>query len=162
MLGTFYGNHYTDDKVIMSQYKILGIRVGFLGRVNLKKVQNSAFFPLTFENFFPTPCFKKYISESPTKIKISPCRYEVDTTLSVELRVVKDWLGNLPDTVVEEVVSSTLFNLEARLLVDKDKKLILTLINIETIKMNDFFFGIHSLLNILRGFCITNLNISKR
>ncbi|XP_023333023.1 uncharacterized protein LOC111704881 [Eurytemora carolleeae] len=101
-------------------------------------------------------------TKSPTKIKISPCRYEVDTTLSVELRVVKDWLGNLPDTVVEEVVSSTLFNLEARLLVDKDKKLILTLINIETIKMNDFFFGIHSLLNILRGFCITNLNISKR
>ena len=140
-----------------------------------KKVQSSAFFHWASKTFPQPPVLKnkqtgiifinqftKYISESPTKIKISPCRYEVDTTLSVELRVVKDWLGNLPDTVVEEVVSSTLFNLEARLLVDKDKKLILTLINIETIKMNDFFFGIHSLLNILRGFCITNLNISKR
>ena len=86
----------------------------------------------------------------------------MDTSLSLDQRFVKDWLGNLPDTVVEEVVSSTLLNLESRLLVDKDKKLILTLINIETIKMNDFFFGIHSLLNILRGFYITNLTISKR
>ncbi len=147
----------------------------FWGKSIFKKVQSSAFFHWASKTFPQPPVlrnkqtgnifiyqFTKYISESPTKIKISPCRYEVDTTLSVELRVVKDWLGNLPDTVVEEVVSSTLFNLEARLLVDKDKKLILTLINIETIKMNDFFFGIHSLLNILRGFCITNLNISKR
>ena len=147
----------------------------FWGKSFFKKVQSSAFFLWAWKTFLQPPVlrnkqigiisinqFTKYISESPTKIKISPCRYEVDTTLSVELRVVKDWLGNLPDTVVEEVVSSTLFNLEARLLVDKDKKLILTLINIETIKMNDFFFGIHSLLNILRGFCITNLNISKR
>ena len=55
-----------------------------------------------------------------------------------------------------------MLQLETQLMVDKDKKLILTLINIESIKMSDFLFGVHSLLKILRGFSITDLNISKR
>ena len=93
---------------------------------------------------------------------LSPSRDEVDLSLTERERRVKAWLGHLPDTVVEEVVTAALANLETKLLVDKDKKLILTLINIEKIKVNDFFFGIHSLLNVLRGFYIVNLNISKR
>jgi len=99
---------------------------------------------------------------SPRKLVVSPSRDEVDHNLCPSQREMKAWLGNLPDTVVEDVVTSCLNNLEAQLLIDKDKKLILTLINIESIKMNDFFFGIHSLLKILRGFHINNLNISKR
>ena len=106
-----------------------------------------------------TDPFKK---TGPGKPILSPSRDEVDLSLTERERLLRAWLCNLPDTVVEEVVSAALANLETKLLVDKDKKLILTLINIETIKVNDFFFGIHSLLNVLRGFYIVNLNISKR
>ena len=38
----------------------------------------------------------------------------------------------------------------------------MTLINIETVKLNDFLFGMDSLLRILRGFHLLNLNISNR
>lgn len=99
---------------------------------------------------------------SPSRPVVSPGRDDVDTDLEPSQRELKVWLGNLPDTVVEDVVTVALQDLESQLMVDKDKKLILALINIETIKMNDFFFGIHSLLKILRGFHINNLNVSKR
>ena len=42
--------------------------------------------------------------------------------------------------------------LEQHLLEDMDNKLILTLINIEKMRINDFYFGLHSLLAIIQGF----------
>ena len=95
-------------------------------------------------------------------MKISPSREVEDDDLNPEQLNVKVWLGNLPDTVVQDVFRLTMQQLEVKLMVDKDKKLILTLINIESIKMSDFLFGVHTLLKILRGFSITDLHISKR
>jgi len=109
-----------------------------------------------------TDPFKNTLTDSPTKPIISPSRDIVDITLTDDQRQLKEWIGNLPDTVVEEVVTVALANLEAQLIIDKDKKLIMTLINIETVKLNDFLFGMDSLLRILRGFHLLNLNISNR
>ena len=88
---------------------------------------------------------------SPQKVQVSsdhksPDREEVYLHLSPEHRVVLDWLSNLPDRVIEDVVRNFLAKLETDLLEDMDNKVILTLINIEKMKMNDFFFWC-SLLN---------------
>ena len=102
------------------------------------------------------------------------------------------WLRNLPDPVVEQVLSIVfypnynlewLFELQSRtwniswivkvvtelldmvetqLLEDKDKKLIMTMINIEHMRVNDFFFGIHCLLSLVRGFQLSSLKFSRR
>ena len=68
-----------------------------------------------------------------------------------------DWLSNLPDKVVEDVVQEFLAKLETHLLEDMDNKLILTLINIERMKINDFYFGLHSLFSIIQGFQLDTL-----
>ena len=51
---------------------------------------------------------------------------------------------------------------ETQLLEDKDKKLIMTMINIEHMRVNDFFFGIHCLLSLVRGFQLSSLRFSRR
>eukprot|EP00088_Acartia_fossae_P038399 TRINITY_DN3979_c0_g1_i1.p1 TRINITY_DN3979_c0_g1~~TRINITY_DN3979_c0_g1_i1.p1 ORF type:complete len:617 (-),score=135.33 TRINITY_DN3979_c0_g1_i1:117-1967(-) len=109
-----------------------------------------------------TEPFSQYNKIRDSPLKISPSREVEDADLCVEQRDLKKWLGNLPDTVVQDVFRLAMQQLESQLMVDKDKKLILTLINIESIKMSDFLFGVHSLLKILRGFAITDLNVSKR
>jgi hypothetical protein len=75
---------------------------------------------------------------------------------------VRRWLVDLPDTVVEAVLAAALLALEAQLLEDKDKKLIMSLINIEQMRYNDFFFGVHSLLSILKGFNLSRIAFTKR
>jgi len=102
---------------------------------------------------------KKPQTRSPHK---SPGREEVYLHLSPEHRVVLDWLSNLPDRVIEDVVRTFLVKLETHLLDDMDNKLILTLINIEKMRMNDFFFGVHSLLSVVQGFQLSSLHFSKR
>jgi hypothetical protein len=92
----------------------------------------------------------------------SPGREEVYLHLSPEHRVLLDWLSNLPDRVIEDVVRNFLAKLETHLLDDMDNKLILTMINIEKMKMNDFFFGVHSLLSVVQGFQLYSLHFSKR
>jgi len=91
-----------------------------------------------------------------------PGREEVYLHLSPTHRTVLDWLSNLPDMVVEKVVMEMLGKMEVKLLEDKDKKLIMTMINIEQMKMNDFFFGVHSLLSLIQWFEMQSLNFSKR
>eukprot|EP00092_Neocalanus_flemingeri_P007056 GFUD01007623.1.p1 GENE.GFUD01007623.1~~GFUD01007623.1.p1 ORF type:complete len:628 (-),score=196.56 GFUD01007623.1:149-2032(-) len=92
----------------------------------------------------------------------SPGREEVYLHLSPEHRTLLDWLSNLPDRVIEDVVSNFLAKLETHLLDDMDNKLILTMINIEKMKMKDFFFGVHSLLSLVQGFQLHSLHFSKR
>jgi hypothetical protein len=82
--------------------------------------------------------------------------------LSPDQRQVRRWLVDLPDTVVEAVLAAALLALEAQLLEDKDKKLIMSLINIEQMRYNDFFFGVHSLLSILKGFNLSRIAFTKR
>jgi len=89
-------------------------------------------------------------------------REDVFLQLSPTHRTVLDWLSNLPDRVLEEVVVDLLAKVEKQLLEDKDKKLIMTLINIEHMKINDFFFGVHSLLSLVQGFELQSLKFSKR
>eukprot|EP00092_Neocalanus_flemingeri_P009535 GFUD01010263.1.p1 GENE.GFUD01010263.1~~GFUD01010263.1.p1 ORF type:complete len:623 (-),score=247.21 GFUD01010263.1:60-1928(-) len=91
-----------------------------------------------------------------------PDREEVYLQLSPGHRTVLDWLSNLPDRVVEDVVVDLLAKVEVQLLEDKDKKLIMTLINIDQMKINDFFFGVHSLLSLIQGFELQTLKFSKR
>ena len=75
---------------------------------------------------------------------------------------MRGWLADLPDTVVESVLSATLLSLEEQLQEDKDKKLIMSLINIEQMRYNDFFFGVHSLLSILKGFHLSRIDFTNR
>jgi len=93
---------------------------------------------------------------------VSPGREEVYLHLSSEHRTLLDWMSNLPDGVIEDVVRNFLEQLETHLVDDMDNKLILTLINIEKMKMNDFFFGVHSLLSVVQGFQLCSLHFSKR
>jgi len=109
-----------------------------------------------------TEPFTQYNRLKDSPIKISPSRDAEDNDLCPAQRKLKHWLGSLPDTVVQDVFKLAMQQLENQMSVDKDKKLILTLINIESIKMSDFLFGVHSLLKILRGFAITDLAVSKR
>jgi len=89
-------------------------------------------------------------------------REEVSSILPAEQRPILSWLSHLPDPVVETVVGHLLDQVETQLMEDKDKKLIMTLINIEHMKVNDFFFGIHSLLSLVRGFQLSSLQFSRR
>ena len=63
-----------------------------------------------------------------------------------------------------EIVSQLLFPIKSlqKILNKKYRMQIRILLNFFLYQLNDFFFGIHSLLGILRGFHILNLNISKR
>ena len=81
------------------------------------------------------------LSPSRSAVLHPPDREEVYLQLSPTHRTVLDWLCNLPDMVVEDVVADLLAMVEVQLLEDKDKKLIMTLINIEQMNINDFFFG---------------------
>ena len=87
----------------------------------------------------------------------SPSKEEVYIQLSPQHRMLMDWLSNLPDKVVEDVVQEFLAKLETHLLEDMDNKLILTLINIDKMKINDFYFGLYSLLSIIQGFQLDSL-----
>jgi len=101
--------------------------------------------------------------KSPVKSSInSVCREELVLSLPADQREVLDWMVHLPDIVVERVVSIMLEMVETQLLEDKDRKLIMTLINIEKMRVNDFFFGVHSLLSIVQGCRLQNLHFSKR
>jgi len=91
-----------------------------------------------------------------------PDREEVYLQLSPAHRTLLDWLTNLPDRVVEDVVTEFLSEVEVQLLKDKDQKLIMSLINIEKMNINDFFFGVHSLLSLIQGFEIESMKFSKR
>ena len=86
---------------------------------------------------------------SPRKSPRSPSKEEVFTQLSPRHQPLLTWLAHLPDRVVQDVVQEVLARLEQHLLEDMDNKLILTLINIEKMRINDFYFGLHSLLAII-------------
>ena len=102
------------------------------------------------------------VAGSPPRPLVSPARDQLDDSLSPDQRLVRRWLANLPDTVVEAVLSATLLKLEAQLHEDKDKKLIMSIINIEQMHYNDFFFGVHSLLSMLKGFNLSRIEFTKR
>ena len=87
----------------------------------------------------------------------SPSKEEVHLQISESHRPVLSWLSHLPDRVVEDVVVELLARLETHLLEDMDNKLILTLINIEKMRINDFYFGLHSLFSIIQGFQVESL-----
>ena len=96
---------------------------------------------------------------SPVKSQSGP---EIPANITRNHEVIRTWLWNLPNNALENVVKDLLDKVEQQLLEDKDKKLIMALINIESMRMNDFFFGVHSLLTILRGRNIANIHFSKR
>lgn len=97
------------------------------------------------------------ILSSPSKTPRTPDREELSLQLSPNHRKLLDWLSNLPDRVVEDVIKDFLEKLETHLLEDMDNKLILTLINIEKMRMNDFYFGLYSLFLIIQGFQLETL-----
>merc|ERR1719244_132506 len=51
---------------------------------------------------------------------------------------------------------------ENQLVEDKERKLIMTLINIEKMRENDLFFGVHSLLSIVQCWRLPDIHFSKR
>jgi len=102
------------------------------------------------------------LPRSPTSSPIKSPPPPFNDAIKKTHAILREWVENLPDSVLETVVKELLNKVELQLLEDKDKKLIMTLINIEKMKMNDFFFGVHSLLAILKGSSIANLHTTKR
>lgn len=72
-------------------------------------------------------------------------------------QMLQQWLLSLPTTLLEDVVQKVLELVEFAVNDDKDRKIILTLINIEHSKPSDFSFGIYSLLLCLANTPITRL-----
>jgi len=101
-------------------------------------------------------------ARTPLSPPATPPKEQVSSVLPLEQRPLLEWLRHLPDPVVEEVISHVLRLVETQLMEDKDKKLIMTMINIEHMKVNDFFFGIHCLLSLVRGFQLSTLQFSRR
>lgn len=62
---------------------------------------------------------------------------------------VREWLSNCPFIIIEKVIDLTLQQIEQDIVEDKDRKLILTLINIERLKPSDLCFGFHALLDVI-------------
>ena len=108
---------------------------------------------------------------------LPPCRWAVSSHLSKDqswpglgtFQIL--WWSRCPlllllflpfHLLLVQVVTKLLDLVETQLMEDKDKKLIMTLINIEHMRVNDFFFGIHCLLSLVRGFQLSNLQFSRR
>ena len=93
---------------------------------------------------------------------------DVYSQLAPHHRPVLAWLTHLPDRVVQDVVQEVLSKLELRLVEDMDNKLVIIklilnkIVNIERKRVNDFYFGLYSLLSIIQGFQIDKLHFSKR
>ena len=103
------------------------------------------------------------VFSSPTKSpRKTPNREELRLQLSPNHRNLLEWLSNLPDRVVEDVIKEFLDKLETHLLEDMDNKLIMTLINIEKMRMNDFYFGLYSLFLVIQGFQLETVEFTAR
>ena len=90
-----------------------------------------------------------------------PCRREdIQEYISPSNRMVSEWLSNLPDRVVEDVVKWFLTKLETHLVYDLDNNFIFTLI--ENMKTNNLFYSVHALLSVLQGFHLESIHFSKR
>ena len=93
---------------------------------------------------------------------------EVYRQLTPRHRPVLAWLSHLPDRVVMEVVQEVLAKLELHLVEDMDNKLVIIklilnkAVKIERKRVNNFYFGLHSLLSIIQGFHIDKLHFSDR
>ena len=100
--------------------------------------------------------------EEPQLSPRTPTQEEVAAQLSPRHQQLLAWLAHLPDPVVQDVVRELLAGLERHLLEDLDRKLVLAIINIERMRVNDFYFGLHSLLGLVQGFQVTSLQFSRR
>ena len=100
--------------------------------------------------------------EEPQLSPRTPTQEEVLAQLSPRHQQLLAWLAHLPHPVVEDVVRELLAALERHLLEDLDRKLVLAIINIERMRVNDFYFGLYSLLALVQGFQVTSLQFSRR
>ena len=105
----------------------------------------------------------------PVIVRRTACgKEDVHRQLTPRHRPVLAWLSHLPDRVVMEVVQEVLAKLELHLVEDMDNKLVLIklilnkAVKIERKRVNNFYFGLHSLLSIIQGFHIDKLHFSKR
>ena len=92
---------------------------------------------------------------------LSPIPVEINRE-PYTIGAVREWLFQMPLHLVEEVLQILLAKIEAIVHEDKDKKLILTLINIERTRPSDFFFGVHSMLRMLATTEVSKLPFSTK
>ena len=102
---------------------------------------------------------------------------DVYRQLTPHQRPVLAWLSHLPDRVVQDVVQKLLAKLElpgchlavadqllgllASSPIVRIKLILNKLVNIEWKKVNNFYFGLHSLLSIIQGFRIEKLHFRQ-
>jgi len=91
----------------------------------------------------------------------SSCREDVCSSLPPEQELLFEFLSNLPDTVVEEVVQSFQAKLETCLMDDMEDNLNRNTQNIEKMEMDDSFFGVNSLLTVIQGFQLNSVYFTK-
>ena len=71
--------------------------------------------------------------------------------------MLDEWLSNLPDTVVEDVVQSFQARLENCLMDGMEENLSRITQNSYNIRTIDLFFSVNSLLTVVQGFQTRNL-----
>ena len=91
----------------------------------------------------------------------SSCREEDCSSLSAEQELLFEFLSNLPDTVVEEVVQSFQAKLETFLMDDMEDNLNENTKHIDNKEMTDSFFGVNSLLTVIQGFQLNSVFFTK-
>jgi hypothetical protein len=104
---------------------------------------------------------------SPVKPSVLILPPPSESEVKAELRVkwedrLRSWLRQLPFAVQQAVVRSLLEEVEKQMEDDKDRKIILALINIERTRPPDLFFGLNSLLSVMQDTGIRHLPISTR
>ena len=92
---------------------------------------------------------------------ISSYKEEIFGSLPPEQGFLFEWLSNLPDTVVEEVVHSFQRKLEISLMDDMEENLNWKFNHIDKMHMNESFFGVNSLLTVIQGFQLNSIYFSK-
>ena len=82
--------------------------------------------------------------------------------VSLDQDKLRDWLLQMPTMLLEEVVVKVVSLIENDITDDKDRKIILTLINIEKTNPSHFSFGVYSLLICLATTRIARLPFSTK
>ncbi len=102
---------------------------------------------------------------SPVKPDVAILPPKSADELKTEARIASEdalraWLQQLPFGVQEAVVERVLAEMERQLRDDKDRKIILALINIDKIRPPDLFFGVYSLLATLQDTGVRRLHMT--
>jgi len=92
----------------------------------------------------------------------SPPQPTPQDNVTLQQNELRDWLSQMPTPLLQDVVQKVVGLIEMDINEDKDRKIILTLINIESTNPSHFSFGVYSLLVCLASTRIGRLPFSTK